>query len=367
MSDTGDKPTREESARRLKSAFAVILSLAVLVGGAIFVTQKIGDAWYEFRTVEDYIGDGEGDVEVIVPRGSSLSAIGTLLVDKGVIKTSRAFDNAVAKEPNSRKIQAGRYRMKLKLPAEKALAMLLDTKNMIRIQMTIQEGLMLKQQVQIMSKASGLPESAFYTAMRKPDGLGLPAWANKKAEGFLFPETYELPQNPSALQVIQLTTAQFKKVTDNMNFSGRAADLKVSPFQAVTIASIIEAEVHQKEYQAKVARVIYNRLAKGMLLQMDSTVHYAVGKTGNVTTTDADRNNPSPYNTYKHKGLTPGPIGSPGESALEAALSPESGNWLYFVTVDLDTGETLFADTFEEHQKNVERFQQWCRDHSGRC
>lgn len=367
MSDTGDKPSREDKARRLKSAFAVILSLAVLLGGGWFVVQQVNQAWYDFRTVEDYIGDGEGQIEVTIPRGASLGAIGTLLTEKGVIKTSRAFDKAVTKEPNAQKIQAGRYNLRLKLPADKALSMLLDTKNMIRVQMTIQEGLMLKQQVQIMAKASGLPEQAFYTAMTKPDTLGLPAWANKKAEGFLFPETYELPQNPTALQVIQLTTAQFKKVSDNMNFAGRAADLKLSPQQALTLASIIEAEVHQAEYQPKVARVIYNRLAKGMMLQMDSTVHYAVGKTGGVTTTDADRNSPSPYNTYKHKGLPPGPIGSPGEKAMEAALSPEAGNWMYFVTVDLDSGETLFADTYEEHQKNVQRFQQWCRDHSGRC
>lgn len=363
----GDKPDRGQVSRRLKSAFAVILSLAVLVGGGLFVAQKVGAAWYDFRTVEDYIGEGEGNVEVTIPRGSSLGAIGALLVDRGVIKTARAFDKAVSKEPNAQKIQAGRYKLLLKLPAETALAMLLDTKNMIRIQMTIQEGLMLKQQVQIMAKASGIPAQNFWTAMRKPEDLGLPAWANKKAEGFLFPETYELPQNPTALALIQLTTAQFKKVTDNMNFTGRAADLNVAPFQAVIVASIIEAEVHQSEYQAKVARVIYNRLGRGMMLQMDSTVHYAVGKTGNVTTTEADRNSPSPYNTYKHKGLPPGPIGSPGESALEAALSPEAGNWLYFVTVDLDSGETVFADTFEEHQKNVQRFQQWCRDHSGRC
>jgi UPF0755 protein len=360
-------PDKEDLGRRIKSALAVALSLVILVGGGIFVLVKANDAWYAFRTVEDYIGEGKDEIEISIPRGSSLTAIGELLVSKDVVKTSRAFSSAVNSTPEANKIQAGRYRLKTQLPAQKALDMLLDPNNMIRIQFTLQEGLTLKQAVPIMAKASGLTEKDFWTAFRDPDALGLPSWSGKKAEGFIFPETYELPQNPTATQIIKMTTSQFTKVTDSMNFTNRAAENDVSPFQALTIASIIEAEVHNPDYQAKVSRVIYNRLAKGMPLQMDSTVHYAVGKSGSVTTTEAERNTKSPYNTYLNKGLPPGPIGSPGAKALEAAISPEAGDWLYFVTVNLDTGETVFASTLEEHNQNVAKFQQWCNDHSGRC
>lgn len=102
---------------------------------------------------------------------------------------------------------------------------------------------------------------------------------------------------------------------------------------------------------------------------MDSTVGYAVNKprgTG-VTTSDAERANTSPYNTYVHEGLPPGPIGAPGKAALEAAANPAEGNWKYFVTVNLDTGETLFAETFTEHQQNVRKFQAWCQGNPGKC
>lgn len=356
-----------EVARRIKSAFAVLLSLGVLLGGGAFAAVKINDAWYQIRTVEDYIGDGKNDVDVTIPKGMSLAGIGTLLVKSGVVKTTRAFNDAVNEETNASKIQAGKYRLKTQLPAKKALAMLLDPANLVRIKMTLQEGLTVTQSVAIMAKASGLKASDITNALKDTSKIGLPSWANNNPEGFLFPETYDLPQSPTATQVISLTTKQFTKVTSSINFSGRAAENKVSAYQALIVASLVEGEVHNSEYQGKVARVIYNRLAKGMNLQLDSTVHYAIGKSGSVTTTDEDRKNPSPYNTYVHKGLPPGPIGSPGQSALEAAVSPDDGDWLYFVTVNLDTGETLFTNSFTEHQANVKQFQEWCSAHSGRC
>ena len=115
---------------------------------------------------------------------------------------------------------------------------------------------------------------------------------------------------------------------------------------------------------AKVARVLDNRLAINMPLQLDTTVNYANGKTG-LTTTPQDRQNPSPYNTYVHPGLPPGPIGNPGEDAIKAVLTPAQGDWLFFVVVNPDTGETRFATTAEEHQANVAIFQQWLREHPG--
>jgi UPF0755 protein len=112
----------------------------------------------------------------------------------------------------------------------------------------------------------------------------------------------------------------------------------------------------------KVARVLNNRLATSMPLQLDTTVNYATGKTG-LTTSDEDRANPSPYNTYVHPGLPPGPISNPGEEALKAVLSPTPGPWLFFVVVNPDTGETRFAVTPQEHEQNVKLFQAWLRAH----
>ncbi|HWU31607.1 MAG TPA: endolytic transglycosylase MltG, partial [Marmoricola sp.] len=110
----------------------------------------------------------------------------------------------------------------------------------------------------------------------------------------------------------------------------------------------------------KVARVFYNRLAQGMLLQSDATVAFANNLSGTVWTTDAQRNNPSPYNTYVHKGLPPGPIDNPGLAAIQAALHPAAGPWLYFVPVNLKTGETVYSTTYADHQKAVAQLQAWC-------
>ncbi len=164
------------------------------------------------------------------------------------------------------------------------------------------------------------------------------------------------------------------------NFTKKATDIKLeekakalgrSPRDVVIVASIIEAEVRRPEDRPKVARVLYNRLDKNMPLQLDTTVEYANNKPRGqgATTTDQERANPSPYNTYLHPGLPPGgPISAPGKAALEAAAAPpENGGWMYFVAVNLDTGETAFADTFDQHQANVKKFQEWCQSHQGRC
>jgi UPF0755 protein len=126
----------------------------------------------------------------------------------------------------------------------------------------------------------------------------------------------------------------------------------------VTKASLVQAEAGSVEDMGKVARVLENRLADGMALQLDTTVNYANDK-GGLTTTTQDRANPSPYNTYLHPGLPPGAIDNPGEEALRAVLSPTPGDWRFFVVVDPDTGDTRFAVTKEEHDQNVLLFRKW--------
>jgi len=159
---------------------------------------------------------------------------------------------------------------------------------------------------------------------------------------------------------------QYKAVAKEIQLEASAKKLKRSPYEVVTVASIIEKEVNREEDRAKVARVIYNRLAKDKKLQMDSTVTYAENLKG-TTTTAKQRQSRSPYNTYRYKGLPPGPIAAPGRAALQAAAQPEKGKWLYFVTVNLDTGETKFATTKAEHDRNVAEFQAWCQANQGRC
>ena len=345
---------------RVRSGLAVLLSLSILMGGTWFVYSKGWNAWMEFRTAEDYIGEGVQPVEVTIPKGASVSEISDILVEAGVIKAAKAFDREAAANADSTSIQAGKYLLKTQLPAKLALAMLLDPKNIMRTNMTLKEGQRLSQMVKAMSKASGLSEKKFNDALKNWKKLGLPTWAKNGAEGFLFPDTYELPEKPNATKVIKLATAQFNQVADDMDFEAAAKKAGTSAYKALIVASIMEREVFRADDRPKVARVIYNRLKAGMNLQMDSTVAYAVGKTGSVWTTEAERQVDSPFNTYLHPGLPPAPISSPARKALEAAVTTAEGDWLYFQPVNLETGETEFNATYEGHLVSVAKLQAWC-------
>jgi UPF0755 protein len=149
-------------------------------------------------------------------------------------------------------------------------------------------------------------------------------------------------------------------VEQNLDIGTKADKLGLTPEEVLTVASIIEYEVNKPEDYPKVARVIYNRLKKDMPLQMDSTVAYVSKRTGDVFTTDEERASTSRYNTYRHTGLPPGPIGSPGEATIEAALNPASGDWLYFVA-DYEEDTTRFSSTLGEHGKWVKKLQAYCR------
>lgn len=346
---------------KVRAAFAVLLSLGVLVGGGWVVYDRAQTAWMQYRTAEDYIGPGVDPVEVTIPKGATLAEISSILVDAGVVKTAKAFNREAAANAESKGIQAGRYNLKTQLPAKVALSMLLDPANIVRNRMTLAEGKWLAQQYPVMAKASGLDVSAFEKAAKDWKKLGVPTWAKNGLEGFLFPDTYELPDKPTAKSVIGLTTAQFNVVAEQLELEDRAKALGYTPYEVLVMASIVEKEAGTiEEDRAKIARVFYNRLKQGMLLQSDATVAYANKITGRIFTTAAERKIDSPWNTYRFKGLPKGPITSPSRKAIEAALNPAEGEWLYFVVVNLDNGETVFSNTAAEHEAARGKLQQWC-------
>ena len=346
---------------KVRAAFAVVLSLAELGGGGFYVYTKAQDAWMEYRTAEDYIGNGVDPVQVTVPKGATLAQISDLLVAADVVKTAKAFDREADANADSKKIQVGKYNLKTKLPAKTALAMLLDPKNIVRNRITLKDGQRLSQQVAGMSKSTGIAVKDFNARLKDWKKLGLPTWAKNGAEGFIFPDTYELPDKPTAANVLKLATDQFNAIATELGIEEGADALGYSPYQVLVMASIIEREAGTNdEDRPKIARVFYNRLAQGGKLESDATVAYANNITGRVFTTAAERQLDSPYNTYKYKGLPVGPITSPSKKSLEAALHPVEGDWLYFTVVNLDTGETLFANTLAEHNANGQKLQEWC-------
>lgn len=346
---------------KVRAALAVVLSLAILGGGGWYVFSKAQGAWLEYRTAEDYIGNGVDPVQVTVVKGATLAQISDLLAAANVVKTAKAFDREAAANADSKLIQVGKYNLRTQLPAKTALAMLLDPKNIVRNRITLKDGLRLSVQVAALAKATKIGEKDFNAQLKNWKKLGLPTWAKRGAEGFVFPDTYELPDKPTAASVLKLATGQFNTVADDLKLEDEATVLGYSPYQVVVMASIIEKEAGTNdEDRAKIARVFYNRLTQGTKLESDATVAYANNITGRVFTTKAERELDSPYNTYLHKGLPVGPITSPSRKSLDAALHPAEGDWLFFTVVNLDTGETLFANTLAEHQANGQKLQDWC-------
>ncbi|MFB6639353.1 endolytic transglycosylase MltG [Streptomyces chartreusis] len=221
--------------------------------------------------------------------------------------------------------------------------------------LVIPEGWRAGQVYTAVDKALALPSGTTKKSLDKLD-LKLPNDADGNPEGYLFPATYPLEKNGKRATPDSLLSAMVD--TANQKFGGApiaagAQRNAMNVYQAVTIASIVQAEAATKADMAKVARVIFNRLERGMPLQMDSTVNYAL-KRSTLRTTEADTRIESPYNSYQRMGLPPTPIGSPGDEAMHAAISPAAGDWLYFVTVK--AGDTRFTADYTEHQRNVAEF-----------
>ncbi|AZQ33085.1 endolytic transglycosylase MltG [Streptomyces cyaneochromogenes] len=221
--------------------------------------------------------------------------------------------------------------------------------------LVIPEGWRASQIYAAVDKALALPNGATKKSLHKLD-LKLPNDAEGNPEGYLFPATYPLERNGKRVTPESLLSAMVD--TANKKFSGApiaagAQRNAMNVYQAVTIASIVQAEAGSKADMGKVARVVFNRLERGMPLQMDSTINYALGRS-TLRTTEADTRIESPYNSYQRMGLPPTPIDNPGEEAMRAAINPSPGDWLYFVTVK--PGDTRFTADYAEHQRNVAEF-----------
>ncbi|MEL4504527.1 endolytic transglycosylase MltG [Luteococcus sp. H138] len=343
-----------------RSAFAVLLSLAVLIGGGWFVYDKASTAYVSYKTSDDYAeGPGVKDVQITIPEESLGGDIGNLLVKSGVVKSRKAFLKAYAKNEKSKTIQAGTYKLKTQISADQAVEMLLNPRNRVQNRVTVPEALRMKDQFAVLSKKTGIPVKDFEAAAKNPQALGLPKYA-KTAEGFLFPQTYEIGQKPTAVSILKLMAKQYNEVAASQKLVAGAESLDRTPLEVMTVASILEAEAKEKD-MPMVAGIIYNRLEDGMQLQLDSTSYYATNTPLGKLLPKGFREQDSPYNTYRARGLPPGPIGAPGEKAIKAALHPTKSEFKYWLTVNYKTGETKFAKTYEEHRKNDAEWRAFCK------
>lgn len=350
--------------RRNRSCLVMALASVLVLGGFGLALKTVGTDLIPSIGAGrsgggDYAGEGTGTVEVKVRPGDSGHAIGVALKEAGVVKSAGTFASVAGANPEFSKVQPGTYKMKKQMSSQSALNLLLDPATRMSKGVTVREGMWVSEIFATLSKQTGVPVAEYKKV--DPKALGLPPAADGKLEGFLFPSTYEFQPSATASEQLKAMVALGKK---QLNQLGVPAD---QLRKTVIVASFVQGESRLGADGAKVARVIDNREEKGMPLQMDSSIHYITQKRGTVTTTDKERNDNSPYNTYKHPGLPPGPINNPGLEALKAAAKPATGPWLYFVTVNQETGETKFETEYGAHLKNVREFQAWCRNNLGKC
>ena len=315
----------------------VVVGIVVLVGGYFWVK---GEA--------DPSGPHGSQVIVTVPSGSGESALGPLLESKKVIGSSLAF--RIWSQFNSLPgIEAGSYAFYQNMSFGQAQAVLEGGPNVFPL--VVPPGFTVSELAQRAGQLPGHDADSFLRTAT--DGSVRSPWQPAgvtSLEGLLAPGTYIVPPGVTDAHLLQEMVGRFDAQAARIGLAAGARRLGYSPYQVITVASIVEKEGVIAKNLGPVARVIYNRLDQDMPLQMDSTVLYALGQDGGPVT-QADRRIASPYNTYLNKGLTPTPTCFPSEASLEAALHPPDGSWLYFVVVEQD-GTEAFADTFAGQQAN---------------
>ncbi len=332
------------------SVIAIVIIVGILGGGGYLGYRWLSDA----VTADDYTGQGSGEVTIVIEEGASAGDVANELEKQDVVASARAFVQAVDAAGKGGSLQPGHYAMRKQMSAAAAVT-LLDPDKRLRDSLTIPEGYRATRVYDTLAEATGIPAKEFSDAAK--GDIGLPSYARGKVEGFLFPATYELPPNITAGEILTKMTDRFNEAAEKYDLAAEAKRLGYTPMEIMTIASIVQAESGTPDDMGKVARVIYNRMALNppMKLQMDSTTMYGLGKYG-IAATFEETESKSPYNTYKVDGLPPGPIANPGDHAIEAALKPAKGDWLFFVTTDPKNKVTEFTASEAEFVRLRDKF-----------
>jgi UPF0755 protein len=337
----------------VKRFVLVLLLLILAAGGAA--------AWLYTGVDRPYKGYSTSEQFVEIPQGSGSTAIAKRLAEAGVVENVTAFRLALWVSGAGRRLQAGEYRFDHAM-SPRQVADKIARGDVFVHPITFREGLTIRQMAALY-ESKGLGEArAFIAAASQPDLIREIDPAAKDLEGYLFPETYALPRHATAEQLVARMVASFTKaLTPDIVDAAAARGLTVR--QLVTLASIVEKETGNPDERPLVGAVYSNRLRIGMGLQCDPTVIYALERAGryNGNLTREDLQFDSPYNTYRYAGLPPGPIASPGRASLRAAAEPAAVPYLYFVSKN--DGSHAFAETLEQHNRNVQQYQvQYFRD-----
>jgi UPF0755 protein len=341
----------------------ILLPIVLVLGSAGAVGAF---AWINFedqvrellgwQLPNDYQGKGtDQEVIVTIASGDIGEDIARKLHDSGVTMTFDAFYTLLLEEEPEATFIPGNYSLRAEMSARSAFDALQDPANKVTSSLLITEGTVLPNALEIISQTTGIPIEEVQAAAADVTAYGLPA-SEVSLEGWLFPATYQLDGSETATTILQMLV---NEMISRLDAAGVAPEQR---HEVLTKASIIQREAGSNPDDFyKVARVFQNRIDQGMNLQSDATVAYGTGRLDTVWTETAEREDASnPYNTYANPGLPVGPIGLPGDLAIDAALHPVDGPWLFFVPVNLATGETVFSETADEHQAAVDQLLAWC-------
>lgn len=368
--------------RRRTAAVVAVGVLIVVVIGAVFLGSRL---WHSLfgGPGDDYAGGGLNDVVIQVHEGDTTTAIGQTLRDTDVVATVSAFVEAADGNSEISAIQPGFYKVRTEIPAADAVARLVDPANRVG-KLVIPEG---RQLDDVRDVKTNVVTDGILTLIAKsscvdldgeehclsvgdlrnvagalpPEALDVPQWAidpvtamgadHRRLEGLIAPGTWNIDPLAEPRSTLSALIAASAQQYEGGGLLNTASSMNMSPYQVLTVASLVQREATPEDF-GKVARVIYNRLAEQRTLEFDSTVNYPLDRI-EVATTDGDRAQQTPWNTYVRPGLPATPICSPGQPALAAAENPEPGDWLYFVTIDMQ-GTTLFTREYEQHLANIE-------------
>ncbi|MDA3842900.1 MAG: endolytic transglycosylase MltG [Candidatus Kapabacteria bacterium] len=330
-------------------AVSIVILAAILAGGYLYVTYKL-----------DSPAPITKEIIINIPRGTTLKGSIAILNKKSILEPALLFEIAAKYEARQtgRNLIAGSYKFRPGDTGKEIIKAILTGNRMFTLKVTYPEGISVRRFADITEAKLGVSVSDFLDIVNSEEFRIAQNIPCQKSEGYLFPETYEFFAEPTAKDVVNKLLKQGQKIWETQ-FADQAAEAGKTKHEVLTLASIIEAETPGPEERPRVSGVYHNRLRIGMALQADPTVQFAIGQKRRVLYKDLENSNP--YNTYKHAGLPPGPINSPGATAIDAALNPEKHGYYYFVAVGDGTHRHNFATNHTQHINNVNAFRRKIR------
>ncbi len=349
--------------RQRRGRVSLTTAIALFLLAALITVSVLGSTfgWFEIR---DYRGDGKDPVTFSVAQGATTGQIAAALQEQGIVADAGTFLETYQEEHAEEFIQPGEYELRTEMSSESAVDALMEEDEATHYA-AVNRTLRMSDVFGVLSESTGIPVSEFEAYEQDTETFGIPD-RFPTLEGWLHPGEYRFPLDATAEQILRDMVERTRATLEDNGVSGEDRI-----FEVLTIGSIIEFEVQPEHYDV-VAGAIQNRLDNpdgetSGFIQSDASVTYGLDRRSYDFTEEERRDESNRYNTFANPGLPVGPIGSPGDAAIAAAADPQENDYYFWVTVNLDTGETKFSETYAQHLEYVEDYNQWCSENEGRC